>query len=56
MDSKIKNILTIDFLYLLFLLLIVPLVLGSKNILDVLYFLLITCCYIKLKLYNKKNV
>ncbi len=54
MNQKLKKIFTVDFFYLLFLLGMIPLIVSYKSILDLSYFLIITFCYIKLKLYEKK--
>ena len=56
MENKVKKIFTVDFFYLLFLIAMIPIMIGSKSILDLSYFVIITYNYIKLKLYEKKII
>lgn len=56
MENKVKKIFTVDFFYLLFLLGMIPLIVSNKSILDFSYFVIITFCYIKLKLCEKKII
>lgn len=56
MEEKLKKLFTVDFFYLLFSIGMIPMVVSGKNILDLGYYIIITFCYIKLKLYNKKII
>lgn len=52
----LNKIFTVNFFYLLFLIMMIPLIMSEKSIIDIAYFLVITYYYIKLKLYDKKII
>ncbi len=54
MQEKIKKWINLDSFYMVFVLLFVNLIISSKNILDIAYFLLVTFYYIRMKLHKKK--
>lgn len=56
MQHKIEKLFTVNFFYSLFLLAMLPLVIIGKEPIDILYFVIITIYYIKLKLYEKKII
>lgn len=56
MEEKLKKLLTVDFFYLLFSVGMIPLIVSCKNLLDIGYYVIITICYIRLKLYDKKII
>ena len=56
MQHRIEKLFTVNFFYSLFLLVMLPLVIVGKEPIDILYFVIITIYYIKLKLYEKKII
>ena len=54
MQRRIEKLFTVNFFYSLFLLVMLPLVIIGKEPIDILYFVIITIYYIKLKLYEKR--
>lgn len=56
MEEKLKKLLTVDFFYLLFSVVMIHLIVSCKNLLDIGYYIIITTCYIRLKLYDKKII
>lgn len=53
-QSKVSRILTINNFYLIYALLMILLIIDSKSMLDILYFLVISFYYIRIKIYQKR--